>query len=366
MKKLFVMASTVVCVSVAWGAGLIPGNAERGAQVFDAKGCGSCHALNGRGGNGAPDLASKPRGRFTPALLAAAMWNHGPRMWDRMKGESGSVPALTPLEAADLFAYLYTFRHSEEQGDPERGRKVFEAKGCASCHAGSGGASPVNRWRSIGDPIELAREMWNHADRMAEAVQKSKKDWPRLTGRDLADIVAYARGEPSGQRGVSRLAMASAETGETLFREKGCAKCHTGAQSLAGKSASRTFSDLAAAMWNHVPEMGSRRRSLRPEEMTRLVGYLWSIQYFDEAGDPAAGLRVAVERGCVSCHGRLPAAGAPRFTALAGRLDSVRFIANVWNHGEAMRNAMGVNGKPWPHLDRTAVNNLLAYINSLQ
>ncbi len=366
MKKLFVIAPAVVYVCAAWGASLIPGNAERGAQVFDAKACGACHALNGKGGNGAPDLAKSPRGRFTPALLAAEMWNHGPEMWDRLKGEGKGVPTLTRQEAADLFAYLYTFRHPEEQGDPERGREIFEAKGCASCHAGAGTAPPVSQWGSIHDPIELARVMWNHADHMAEAVQKKKEEWPRLTGQELADVVAYVRGEPGAAEGAVKLTVASAETGEMLFRERGCTECHTGPQSLAGKSAARTLTDLAAAMWNHVPEMGGRTRNLRPEEITRLVGYLWSIQYFDEAGDPASGMKAALESGCVSCHGQLPAAGARRFTALAGELDAIGFLASVWNHGEEMRSAMDVNGKPWPKLDRTTVNNLLAYIASLR
>ncbi len=363
MKKLFLIAPAVVCVAAAWGATTIPGNAERGAQVFRSEGCATCHALDGKGGNGAPDLAKSPKGRFTPALLAAAMWNHGPQMWDAMNGKT--PPKLSPQQAADLFAYLYTFRHHEQHGDPARGRRVFESKGCADCHAG-GGAVPVNRWKTVNDPIELAREMWNHSDRMAEAVRKSKKDWPRLTGQELADIVAYVRGESGAPKGPAAFAVASAETGETLFREKGCAACHTGVRSLAGKGGGRTLTDLAAAMWNHVPEMGAKSRTLRAEEMTRLVGYLWSIQYFDEAGDPAAGLTTAVNNGCVSCHGQLPKAGAPRFTALADTLDPIRFMASVWNHGRPMRRAMQLDGMSWPQLDRTAVVNLLAYIGSLR
>lgn len=366
MKKLFAIIPVLWCVSTAWGGNPVPGNAERGARVFQSKGCASCHPLAGKGGRNAPDLAKRPEGRFTPALLASALWNHGPRMWDTMKANGQDVPRLTAQEAADLFAYLYSYRYFEEQGDRARGRRVFESKGCAGCHGSNGQAAPVSDWGTIHDPIELARSMWNHSSGMSKAVRTRNSEWPALTGQDLADIVAYVRAEPGAPKGATRLAVASPATGEELFREKGCEKCHAGPRSLAGKAGSRTMTDLAAAMWNHVPQMGPQARDLRPEEMTRLVGYLWSIQYFDEAGDPAAGLKAAVSGGCVSCHGQLPAAGAPRFTAMAGKLNAISWMASVWNHGEEMRRAIRLNGKGWPELDRPTVNNLLTYINSLR
>ena len=55
-----------------------------GARVFDAKGCIKCHAIGGTGGKVGPDLArmARPRSFYD---LAAALWNHAPKMAARME-----------------------------------------------------------------------------------------------------------------------------------------------------------------------------------------------------------------------------------------------------------------------------------------
>jgi len=344
---------------------MIPGNAERGARVFRDKKCSGCHAINGQGGSLAPDLANNPPGRFTPANLAREIWNHGPQMWAMMQATGAKKPTLSHQDAADLFAYLYGFRYFEDPGDASRGRKVFDAKGCIGCHArGTGGALPAMNWQTVNDPVQLARAMWNHAPPMKSAM-KENTSWPVLTAQDLTDLLAYVRGTPEFGKAPTKLAVASAETGATLFAEKGCASCHSGAQALGGKAGTRTLTELAVAMWNHAPKMRGQAAELRPEEMTRLVGYLWSIQYFDGAGDPAKGLEIAATKGCISCHGD-PQGGTPRFSSYSGKMDAIRFISGSWNHAAGMRNAMRNAAKDWPQLDRGNVIDVLAYINSLR
>ena len=64
-----------------------------GASVFTAKGCVTCHAISGAGGKVGPDLAriSRPRSFFD---LAAGMWNHLPRMAERMQQVGVPRPKL--------------------------------------------------------------------------------------------------------------------------------------------------------------------------------------------------------------------------------------------------------------------------------
>ena len=58
-----------------------------GSRVFGAKGCVKCHSINGVGGKVGPDLARnlKPHSFYD---VATAMWNHLPRMADRMKPQA--------------------------------------------------------------------------------------------------------------------------------------------------------------------------------------------------------------------------------------------------------------------------------------
>src|SRR5262245_22409692 len=72
-----------------------------GQHVFDAKGCGTCHAVNGVGGRVGPDLARTTRPR-TFYDLAAALWNHAPKMAARMRELGIPRPQLDAGEAGDI------------------------------------------------------------------------------------------------------------------------------------------------------------------------------------------------------------------------------------------------------------------------
>jgi len=272
---------------------------------------------------------------------------------------------LTTEQAADLFAFFYAARYFEQPGDAGRGKQAFEAKQCGSCHglsvaAGGASARPVSGWRSLNDPILLAQEMWNHAPQMKTAAAGRKMQWPLLTSQELTDILVYARTVPGARGGRPDFAPASAETGKMLFEVKGCVKCHSGKQSLENRFSNRTLVDFAAAMWNHSVRMGGAQE-LRSEEMRRLVGYLWTIQVFDERGSTQRGRQVYTKNRCGSCHDNA-SSGAPK---LAGeKLTPLSMVAVLWKHGPAMQRQMLTNHVSWPRFEGTEMADLIALVNS--
>ena len=62
--------------------------------------------------------------------LVTQMWNHAPRMWERIRTSKISYPRFTPEEMANLFAYLYVTCYDDESGNPTRGRQLFSQKNC--------------------------------------------------------------------------------------------------------------------------------------------------------------------------------------------------------------------------------------------
>src|SRR6266511_2631025 len=78
---------------------------EKGAQLFfGEKQCSSCHSVNGRGGHVAADLAAIHPAKPAMGWLAAVLWNHAPKMWQRM--DRLTPPRLDQEEMAHLLAFL--------------------------------------------------------------------------------------------------------------------------------------------------------------------------------------------------------------------------------------------------------------------
>ena len=76
-----------------------PGSAARGKRVFERKHCAGCHTAGG-----APNLAAnKP---YSDIAMLSALWEHGPRMLERMQEKRISWPRFEGGEMVDLIAYL--------------------------------------------------------------------------------------------------------------------------------------------------------------------------------------------------------------------------------------------------------------------
>ena len=345
----------------------IVGDSARGEKLFQTEHCVQCHSINGKGGHVGPDLGKIIDRNFTPAGLAGLMWNHAPAMWEAMEGHGIQRPSLSPESAADLFAYFYSVRFFDKPGDAGRGKQVFGAKHCGDCHgitkSLAAGAPPVVAWESIGHPIALARQMWNHAAVMQAAQSKKKIAWQQLTTQDLSDMLVWLRNLPETRHKAAEFALPTAPGGRAVFEEKGCVKCHTGKLALENRLHHQTLTDIAVDMWNHAPKMQHPVPELTQDEMRRLVSYLWVQQFFRSGGSASKGQKVVTEKHCVSCHG-VAGSGAPNLKEHAGDYSAVSMISALWRHGPKMLNMMQQKKIAWPRFDATQMADVIAFLNA--
>jgi mono/diheme cytochrome c family protein len=357
-------ALTVLLCSILRAAE-ITADSDRGAGLFVTLSCIQCHSINGNGGKIAPDLGRIVDRNFTPAKLAATMWNHAPTMWAAMRDRNIHAGDLDEQAAADLFAFFYAAHFFDRPGDAGRGKRLFESKHCSECHgvtvAKLPAAKPVSQWDSIGQPITLATAMWNHGAAMREEFVKRGLSWPELTSQDMTDLLVYLSNLPAMRDATVRVEISTGVEGAALFRSKGCEGCHTGSLALPPRLKGKNLSDIAAAMWSHQPRMASAPPELTVEEMREITSYLWAGQFFEDTGAAAAGRRVFTAKRCATCH-EDAASGAPK---LAGKtFNGAIMVAALWHHGSEMLDRMRAKGIPWPRFDGTQMSDLIAFLNS--
>lgn len=354
-----------------------------GAQLFQSKGCVRCHAVNGAGGRIAPDLGSE-RPSSGADQLVTGMWNHAPRMWERIREEKIAYPSMNPQEMAHVFAYLYTARYVGEAGDADAGRRVFESKGCIGCHmlrgTGAKKGPDLTTRATVDSLVGWTQAMWNHAPAMESAMREAGVAWPKFQEGEMNDLLAYLReGRPATAGGD--LLPADPERGKKLFQEKSCAACHSlkGEMGRVGPALQSrqklppTIIQFAGSLWNHSPQMwqtmkarGVARPVFRDREMADLVAFLYSLYYFEPGGSASVGEMLFAGRGCSLCHG--PAAlGTSEGPGLRGRgksFNSIALAAALWRHGPRMYKQTQDLGVPWPTLAETDVGDLITFLNT--
>jgi mono/diheme cytochrome c family protein len=345
-------------------------DSNRGARLFESLSCAKCHQVNGVGGNLAPDLSRLADRNFTPAAVAATMWNHAPAMWSAMGARAIPAGDLNQQAAADLFAYFYSTRFFEKPGDAARGKRVFADRGCAGCHGLTQQIQPgipaVSQWQSLNHPIALAEAMWNHMPRMLAATGAKRVPWPELSAQDLSDLLVYLRNLPSTRNSTAAFDVTSGADGATLYSSKGCVGCHQSDSALAIRIKGQTLTELAAEMWDHAPKMaaaGAKPAQFQPGEMRELLSYLWARQFFEGSGDPARGKRVFAAKHCADCHQSATGA-APKLIGSGQTFTGPSMVAALWHHGPAMLQQMQARGIHWPRLDTADMQGLIAYLNS--
>jgi mono/diheme cytochrome c family protein len=361
---MFMLRFTIAGALVASTLCGATGEASRGEQLFRSEQCVQCHAFQGKGGTTAPDLSKRVDRNYTPAVMASLMWNHAPEMWSAMKKQGVTKSEMTPDKAADLFAYFVSARFFERPGDAARGKQAFTARHCADCHGiatpVAGGGPPVAKWESLADPLVLAQQMWNHGPKMREAFAQRKFPWAPISGQELTDILVYLQNLPETRDLARHFEFPPSDSGEKLFQSKGCAQCHSGATSMEHFLQNQTLTDIAAAMWDHRPDM-KQAPQMTPEEMRQLLGYIWARQYFTGTGNPDRGKKVFASKSCGTCHND-PASGAPK---LGKGQSDVTMVAALWEHGPHMLDLMNSKKIAWPRFTAQQMDDLVAYLNSL-
>ena len=362
---LIATVSTSVCLSAANPSA----DAQRGSEFFRTQLCVNCHAMQGEHNGNAPDLGQRFDRNYTPAGIASRMWDHAPVMWQAMTARKIPLPKVTSDQVADLFAFFYSVRYFEKPGEAERGKHVFQAKHCTDCHALNASDSsslpglPVERWESLGDPIVLIERMWNHSDLMKGEMAGRKIQWPHLTAQELDDVLVYLQNLPQTRGAKLAFTLPSGVGGEELFKEKGCADCHKGALALEYRLGDSTLTEVAAAMWNHNPEMPQPHQQITLPQMRVLVGYLWGKQFFFTKGDAARGHKTFESKKCGVCHND-SSSGAPKLGKPSEPYSAISMVEVLWKHGPSMLESMQERHIQWPRISQTEMANLIAYLNS--
>ncbi len=357
-----------------------------GSRVFRIKGCIQCHAVNGVGGQIGPDLGRIPRPRSFYDL-GAAMWNHLPRMAERMREFRISRPHLYSQETANLIAFLYTLNYFDPPGNVEAGQRLFVEKRCVVCHqvGGTGGVVGPNLdfLKQYGSPIFVATAMWNHGPAMAEAMQARGITRPTFKGSELNDLIAYVKSaSPAPSEESLYILPGSAEEGRRLFVEKDCRVCHSvGGKGgrvgpdLSERGVHRSLTEFAAVMWNKAPGMINAMRGggipvpqLEPQEMADLVAYLYSVRYFAEPGDAGRGEKVVQAKGCLSCHSIRGKGGkSAGDLARSKRVPTpVDVVSVMWNHALGMQEQTETEQRTWPQFRSEEIADLVAYLQTLR
>jgi len=273
-----------------------PGDLYRGKILVKEKGCLNCHSVGGKGKKVGPAF-DKLKKFVSPLYMAQALWNHGPGMEKELAKRGLRRPTFSGKEIVDLSAYLRSASKGKNRdkvymspGNPRDGRVVFEKKGCEKCHAVDGDESkPGPNLRKLEwnySVTEIAGLMWNHGSVMRQMMREYNIAWPRLEGKEMADLIAYLyflkfADEPG-----------NAGSGKKIFTAKGCAQCH-GPEGRGGEigpdlrkaHAVSSSVNLARIMWNHAPimeelitEKAMKWPELTGQEMRDLYAFLQTIK----------------------------------------------------------------------------------------
>ena len=166
----------VVCVNLrSQQRAPSPAALLQGRQVFSSS-CAGCHGLDGRGGERAPDIASK---REAQRLSSAALERI---VHDGVPGTG--MPSFQLLGASRIQAVVLYVRSLQGRreagklpGNPEAGKVLFFGKaGCAECHmvAGAGGfiGSDLSNYAATESTQEI-REAILHPEAKADPAKKT-------------------------------------------------------------------------------------------------------------------------------------------------------------------------------------------------
>ncbi len=94
----------------------IPGDLEKGKQLFREKGCSKCHATDDEKKKVGPNL-TRTRGLNDIISISSAMWNHNIKMTEEMKKKEVPFPRFTGEDLSNLLSYIRSLREQENGDD---------------------------------------------------------------------------------------------------------------------------------------------------------------------------------------------------------------------------------------------------------
>ncbi len=363
----------------------LPEDPLKGRELFLSKGCVKCHAVRGEGGKLGPDLG---RGFFQRTLveMAALMWNHAPKMREKMKQLKLPWPSFKGKEMADLVAYLYYLDYFDEPGDPLAGRGLAREKSCLTCHTigGRGGkvGPSLDKMKIYVSAIFMAQAMWNHGPPMVKKMAELGISPPSLQGKEVVNLLAYIRSATEmGAKERIYMLPGNPRRGERLFSANGCVGCH-GAVGRGGVGPalgpgkfSGGVTQIAAVMWQHGPRMWKKMEEMKipyprleGSDMADLIAYLYFLGFFDERGDPVRGKELFSARGCVQCHSIKGEGGkvGPDLAQIQAFASAIDAIQGLWNHVPMMEEATRQRGIAWPQFQSREMADVVEYVRQAQ
>lgn len=366
------------------GSAILPGNPLDGSQLFAEKGCLRCHAINGVGGVGGPDLG---QGILKRSLLdiAGVMWNHSPGMAHVIEERRVLRPVFKAPEMASLLSFLYYIGSLDVPGDAAAGERLFREKHCQTCHSlgGKGGkhGPALDGYSKYASPIYLTVGLWNRGKTMAGVMEALGISRPTFEKNNISDLFAYIR---SFGRSVERIYAqpGSPRNGEKLFVQKRCIECHSVTPqgdptraNLRARLIKGSLMTIAGAMWNHGPKMwgdmarrGITMSPLSTEEISDIIGYLYFLQFIDPPGVAGRGRVVFQEKRCGTCHGS-PEKGTTQGADFAKNdklKTQLEVVTEMWNHASTMEERMLKQSVEWPVFRGGEMADLVAYLISLR
>lgn len=269
--------------------------------------------------------------------------------------------------------------------NPLGAARTFESRTCIRCHlvdAGHGGYGPdLGRISLSNNMYDLVGRMWNSAPDMIAKMEQIRAEYPLLTPRDLVNLLVYLG---VYQNYVINYAQgADINSGRKMFRQKGCASCHSIKPQKNGVSPSLDkFRDtqsplgLLRSMWLH----GSLKRKagsgidwkkFRGSEIRDLLAFIAGSRQpvaYLSPGNPRSGKKLFTSFGCAKCHtvGRTGTrtGNAPDLGKLLKdrNVDAYVILEALWNHSPRMWKAFKEQGKRAPQISTDNLADIVAYL----
>jgi cytochrome c551/c552 len=118
----------------------------------------------------------------------------------------------------------------------------------------------------------------------------------------MTDLLVYLQNLPQVPHAAVEFSPAAPDAGKALFASKGCVASHYGKLALEGRLVQSALTSVAAAMWNHAPQMLQMPPELDQNEMRSSLSSVWATQFFAGQGDANHGKRLFAQKNCAVCQ----------------------------------------------------------------